>query len=171
MCLILRLAFLLSLFLPVFSDECVTYDFEENLEELFANTRSCSTFSLWTTGNYSSTNIAPLHEGSATFLTPNPTTSCISSLPFMIDLEGTIEVNVFMDSVSLEDQILVLVQMVNTGGADLVLAQGVLESTDGTLVSTNGFQTIDIVSTGFPLAGEFEGYVSICESIFWEMYE
>ncbi|KAJ2949497.1 hypothetical protein O0L34_g15420 [Tuta absoluta] len=106
-------------------DTCVTYDFEENFEEIFSYSRMCTNTPAageWTLGNYSLTSIELPHPDSHYFISPGTIMSCTSSFTFLMSNGGTFEVNVYMDTTEASNQLLTFVNEVVEGGDDRSVA-------------------------------------------------
>lgn len=104
----------------VWSDECVRYTFEDDFQDLFDNMEApCFGMPFWHQGNYASINIDGLNDRGETFISPAGTEfSCVSSFPFGMSVEGSIEVNIYVDSVNAGDNIIILASHVIPDGDD-----------------------------------------------------
>lgn len=151
------LVILLLCMTEVYTQVCVTHDFEANFDELFTYDRDvCSGQDTWSVGLYDDVGIPQPYPGSQTFLSASSVQqSCVSSAgTFTLDTGGTLEVNALIDSSSGTSFVTVLVQ----GGDGGVLGQGQLLSTEAASISTaDGVYTIQITWVS---SGTYDAYVS-----------
>ncbi|CAH2220788.1 jg1554, partial [Pararge aegeria aegeria] len=138
----------------VVCEDCVTVDFEDGFNDDFTNSYGmCSGLSTWNVEQYSSVDIKRPHPSAATFITPQPGMSCISSFKFTMTSGGTLEVNVYTQSVSLFDQLTVRVFQSIVGGEDILIGAAVHLSNPVPV-----WKTMSMTING---NGSFEGYVTL----------
>lgn len=140
-----------------FSEECVKYEIEDDFDISFTNDVSiCEGTTTWIVGYYEDTNITGHHEESTTFISPQETRSCTSSLTFSMTAGAIVEVNMYMEAMDDTDQITVLVNQVVSGGTDSVVGTG----GNSPLLTTfqPGWYAMRLTLGG---AGTYDGYVSI----------
>lgn len=78
------------------SEDCVTYNFENGIEN-FTNDRDiCYGMTMWYIENYSEVSIDPFHPQSTKFASPLPQTSCMASPMFQMGFGGTVEINFYV---------------------------------------------------------------------------
>lgn len=136
--------------------DCITYNFETDFEKNFDTSNIlCSGYSSWHLGNYYSLGIGTIDDDSKTFISPNTTSSCISSFVFTMMPGGTVEVNVFMESVSDLDYIIVLAKKRVPNGVDTVAGFQLYYGTNSNFVE--GWNVLKVSVTDF---STFNGYVS-----------
>ncbi|XP_022824707.1 platelet glycoprotein Ib alpha chain-like [Spodoptera litura] len=84
----------------VVSDSCVTYNFEENLNDIVGGYGLCSGIPAWVLDEYSNLNLDSPDERSTKFITPprDGNTKCWSSSVFTISPGGTLEVKLYINS-------------------------------------------------------------------------
>lgn len=141
------------------ASDCITYDFEESFLSDFTNDKIvCLNFPMWEYGFYNESSVGPPHPDSRTYISPHEQMSCAASFQFEIETTGAIEVDAIVESSNIQDQIVVIVLAINEGSTDQTIGQGMLVSTDGQLISTNGVHTISISWT---VSGIYRGYVCI----------
>ncbi|XP_022824834.1 uncharacterized protein LOC111355283 [Spodoptera litura] len=109
----LKIFFLLSLLTAyVVSDTCVTYDFEENFDNLFSSHGTCSNIpsSLWTIKEYSDFRLASPNDHSTKFITPSVhgQVNCISSFHLTMHSGGVFEFNVYVEPAEIGDHIQIM---------------------------------------------------------------
>ncbi|CAH2227224.1 jg3559, partial [Pararge aegeria aegeria] len=155
-----RYGFLILLFsYNVFciSENCVTYNFEDNQKVNFTNTYGiCRGMSSWDVGKYSTLSIDSPHRDSNIFITPRTTLSCISSFKFSVTGSATLELNVYMAPTAKSDQITVLVFQSLPGANDATVGNAVLSPNDINFVP--GWQTMRVRIVGI---GTHEGYITL----------
>lgn len=106
----------------VLSDDCIKYTFDEDFWDLFVYSRTpCSdgqglnTFASWYHESYANSTVRPPNEKSEWFISPSTSLSCISSFPFWIEPGGTVEVNVYIDSMIADDHLTIIVHKISDG--------------------------------------------------------
>ncbi|KAH9629761.1 hypothetical protein HF086_009888 [Spodoptera exigua] len=85
----------------VVSDTCVTYDFEENFDDIIGNHGICSDnmMSEWILDEYNNLGLNSPHERSTKFISPTRgVLSCWSSFLFTMSQRGTLQVKLYMTS-------------------------------------------------------------------------
>lgn len=141
------------LFIYGMCNGCVRYTFENDFGLLFTNEIGiCGGMPFWQIGTYSSIPIERPHEDSYSFISPMPSLSCVSSFSFSMLAGGTVEVNIYMDGVSPNDQITLVVQQNATGA---VAASTIYSALDPYFI--RGWHILTVNLTG---SGNFYGYVS-----------
>ncbi|XP_048484393.1 uncharacterized protein LOC105398412 [Plutella xylostella] len=138
------------------SQECVTYNFEENFDEFFS---SCGDNNeLWSTGFYEDLGIESPHPLSTTFIKPGQNgLSCVSSDTFPVRADGKFEIQAYMKSASINDQIIVIVYGEQEEENDATLGVAVLSAAvDGE--SGDGFYNFEV---NWSVSGDkmYNGYV------------
>ena len=137
-------------------ENCVTYDFGSNFYDSFNNGNPlCSGMATWSMGNYSIGNIQSPNDKTDLFITPAETLSCVSSYGFEMRSTGIVEVYVYMESTSQQDQIIVLANEVSSSGNNVVTGTAVL-----TPLNTNYFNGWHVLRINLFGTGIFSGYVS-----------
>ncbi|CAG9133211.1 unnamed protein product [Plutella xylostella] len=140
------------------SQECLTYNFEENFYEFFS---SCGDDSeIWSTGFYEDLGIESPHPLSTTFIKPGQNgqrPSCVSSGTFPVRADGKFEIQAYMKSASGTEQIIVIVFGEQEEENDATLGVAVLSAAvDG--VSGDGFYNFEV---NWSVSGDkmYNGYV------------
>lgn len=139
------------------SENCVTYNFEEEYENIFtANKTQCQDYDhVWNLGKFDLSTVIPPHEASSSFIYPTPGfDSCVSSFVFNISQSNSVEVNAYLESVSPEDRLILIVLAQAPSGPDYPIGTGVL------LPNTEGWQTV-IIDIDNPVTVSTNGYVRI----------
>lgn len=137
-------------------EECITYDFETNFDELFGNHRGlCTGFTKWKLDNYTTLDIDTPSSESHQFISPQSQISCVSSFTFEAIENGVVEVNVYMESGSQSDQIAVLVNEIANEKNDVVTGSAVLTPLHEDYV--DGWHILRIVLSG---DATYNAYVS-----------
>ncbi|CAH0588162.1 unnamed protein product [Chrysodeixis includens] len=140
--------------------ECITYNFESDFETTFDTSNVlCNGYSSWHLGNYYSLGIGSIDDDSKTFISPNTTSSCISSFVFRMIPGGTVEVNVFMESVSDLDYVIVLAKKRVPDGVDTVAGFQLYYATNSNFVK--GWNVLKVSITDFTI---FNGYITLIGS-------
>lgn len=140
----------------VLCENCVTYDFGGNFHRTFNNGNPmCEGMASWSVGNYSSIHVPSPHQDSDQFITPSNVLSCMSSYGFEMQASGTLEVNVYMESTTQQDQLVVLVNEFSTSSKNVVTGTAILTPLSNNYV--NGWQSVKIKLYGTDV---FSGYVS-----------
>ncbi|XP_022824547.1 uncharacterized protein LOC111355055 [Spodoptera litura] len=87
----------------VVSDTCVTYNFEENFDDIVGSYGICSGIPAWVLDEYSRVSLNSPDERSTKFITPTraSTASCWSSFVFTVDPGSKLQLKTYMD---LEDR-------------------------------------------------------------------
>lgn len=138
------------------SEECVTYNFEENEKANFTNTYGiCIGMSTWEIGEYAQIAKESPNRHSSFFIQPKTTLSCISSFKFTIQGLGILEVNLYMAPTAYTDQITLLVFQSLPGANDATVGNAVLSPNIDNFVP--GWQTLRVNIIGI---GTHKGYVS-----------
>ncbi|KAG7300356.1 hypothetical protein JYU34_015956 [Plutella xylostella] len=154
------LALLICVSSYVNSQECLTYNFEENFYEFFS---SCGDDSeIWSTGFYEDLGIESPHPLSTTFIKPGQNgqrPSCVSSGTFPVRADGKFEIQAYMKSASGTEQIIVIVFGEQEEENDATLGVAVL-SADVDGVSGDGFYNFEV---NWSVSGDkmYNGYVSL----------
>ncbi|KPI98338.1 hypothetical protein RR46_09554 [Papilio xuthus] len=131
----------------VFCDECVSYNFEEDFEDLFtSNEGVCTDMRTWNIGDYRSLAIDSPHPSSSQCILPSDQLSCVSSFRFTMTSGGRVEANVYMVSFSPVDQVSFVVNEIVPGGNDAAVGTIVLSSMDPNFV--NGWHVLRVTLTG-----------------------
>lgn len=152
----LKIFILLSLLTAyVASDSCVTYDFEENYDNLFSTYGTCYTIQApsWIIGEYSDLDIASPNERSTKFIKPsaNDRANCVASFHLTMHFGGIYEFNFYLDLADDRDNIQI---MSFSDEPDTFSAiTGIFFVNSGT-----GWQTVRTTVNGPP---SYRGYVSI----------
>lgn len=142
------------LIISVCSEDCLRYTFEEDFGTLFSNESGlCGGMQFWELRSYSSISMDRPHEYSHLFISPRESLSCVSSFNFNMLAGGTVEVNIYMDGASRNDQISLLVQHNSTGAVAGNTANSALDPN-----FVRGWHTLRVSLTG---NGIFTGYVSV----------
>lgn len=152
---------ILVLFLcsSVFCEDCVTYTFGDDFEDLFSNEIGvCNGMLMWNRGNYFDIPLDSPHELSTTYIYPANLLSCVSSFIFPMTAGGIVEVNLYMDPNSPADQVSIVVNEVVPGGTDAAVANTGISAMNPSFVS--GWHSLNVTLTG---SGTYNGYVSIIE--------
>lgn len=98
------------LFPSAFGMECVTFDLENDLDDVFTSKKDlCENMQPWDVGNYTEINMDGPNAWSTSFVSPQVLLSCVMSFEFPMQNTGEVDVNVFMENARLADQIIVLV--------------------------------------------------------------
>ncbi|XP_045775579.1 uncharacterized protein LOC123874350 isoform X1 [Maniola jurtina] len=138
------------------SEDCVTEDFENNFEDNFtSNNTECTGFFTWDIKQYSSVDIDSPHPESTSFITPQPGVSCVSSFKFPMTTGGRLQVNLYMMSTSLVDQLTIIIYQSILGGNDITINRVFHSNMSSEFVP--GWQTINMTIDG---PARFEGYVT-----------
>lgn len=137
-------------------ENCVKYDFESNFDNSFNNGNPvCAGMAAWSMGNYSTINIQSPNEETDLFITPDDSLSCVSSYVFEMRSTGFVEVYVYMESTSQQDQIIVLANEVSSSGNTVVTGTAIL-----TPLNTNYFNGWHVLRIDLFGTEIFNGYVS-----------
>lgn len=138
--------FVLLIFSSANCDQCITYNFEKDFDTLFSSELSAcaSVMNSWTLNDYKSLELESPHPRSTMFLSPKASQSCVSSFTFPM-VNGTLEINVYMENVQASDFINTLVmdssgmldnKLYNTGAINFKPGWNNLKITTGV---TNGY--------------------------------
>lgn len=142
----------------VLCDDCVRYTFEENFEDLFDNTQApCFGMPFWEEREYSSIDVESPHENSQRYVSPLESLSCVSSFTFSMSVGGTVEINVYTDSMSMIDTINILASQIVVGGNDANVGTYIYNPLSADYVT--GWQTLRFTLSTSSV-GTFDGYVS-----------
>ncbi|CAK1542068.1 unnamed protein product [Leptosia nina] len=142
----------------VLSEACTTYNFEDRYSDDFTNQRGlCDGQPMWLLRNYTEIEVERPHELSEKFISPNPSISCVASFLFEVTANGTIEINVYMETSNLNDQISIMANEVRTNDDDATVGH-VLLGPRFTPDFTSGWHLLQLTLTG---SGTYTGYVSI----------
>lgn len=137
-------------------DECVSYDFEDDFDDLFTSgVGVCIGMVTWNIAAYRSLPLESPHPSSTQFISPSEQLSCVSSYRFTMTSGGTVEANIYMDSLSTMDQVSFVVNEIVPGGNDAAVGTIVLSSLDPNFV--NGWHTLRVTLTG---RGTYNAFVS-----------
>lgn len=143
----------------VFCEKCITYNFEENFDNLFTNEKGvCINMMVWDIKNYQSISVPSPHPSSTMFITPKEALSCVSSFTFSATSGGAVEAHIYMESESPMDQISFVVNEIIPGGNDGAVGTTLLSSMNPNF--SNGWHILRVTLTG---RGTFNAYVSTCE--------
>ncbi|CAG4935672.1 unnamed protein product [Colias eurytheme] len=136
--------------------KCVTVNFEQGFSDDFTNESSlCGGQLMWNLGRYTDIGMTPPHELSTLFIAPNTILSCIGSFEFNITAGGIIEMNIFMDTASIQDIISIIVNEF-AGNSEATVAQQTLgEQTPGFV---RGWNSV-VMTMGS--SGTYSGYLYI----------
>ncbi|XP_075979722.1 uncharacterized protein LOC142978951 [Anticarsia gemmatalis] len=145
---------------PPTGQDCVTFNFESNLDVFDTNSQLCSGYADWHLGTYYSLNVDTLYPESTTFISPNVSSSCISSFVFEMKPEGRVEVNVFMKSVSELDYVIVLAKKLVPGGIDTVAGLQLYYASNAGFVE--GWNVLTVSVLDFQA---FKGYITLMGSM------
>lgn len=141
---------------------CVVYNFERDFENLFTNNSTlCSNFQPWEVGNYTDIDFERPHEGSKKFIYPNTALSCVTSFAFPMEINGVIEVKLYIESKSPNDFVSIIVNAINPSGIDTAVANYVYNS--GQADFSDGWHVLRMTTIG---AGSFDGYVSLLHLLY-----
>lgn len=137
---------------------CVTYNFEHDVDSLFKNDRGlCEGLQLspWNVRRYSEIGIEnPYHEN-VSFVIATSSLSCGSTFEFTMAGGGTVEFNVYMESNYMTNDISVMARQAVPGGHDVAVGSVFISASDPNFV--NGWQSVKMVLIG---TGTYQGYVS-----------
>lgn len=140
----------------VYCENCVTYDFGKNFNNTFNHDNDiCNGFASWDLGKYSESNVASPHPYSDLFISPGAVLSCVSSYTFEMRSTGVLEVNIYMESVSKEDQIVILANEIRSADNNAVTGSFMLTPLNVNYVDGWHVLKIDLFGTGV-----FDGYVT-----------
>ncbi|CAG9791015.1 unnamed protein product [Diatraea saccharalis] len=133
---VLLLIFLLT-YQSVFCEDCVTYDFENDFDNLFSsNSGLCTSQHSWDMKHYDTTGITSPSPNSTSFISPPVFNGCVSSFSFPIENNGIVEVNVYMDENSDQsDFIIVLIQSIDENGIESTITNEMYSPSQSTFVA------------------------------------
>nr|XP_021181869.2 uncharacterized protein LOC110370405 [Helicoverpa armigera] len=140
--------------------ECVTYNFENNFENSFdTNNVLCNGYASWHLGDYHSLTVETLNPESNTFISPNETSSCVSSFVFRMIPGGVVKVNAYLKSASELDYVIVLAKKVVPGGVDTVAGFQMYYASNSNFVE--GWNSLEVTVNDFSI---FDGYITLIGS-------
>ncbi|CAH2049214.1 unnamed protein product, partial [Iphiclides podalirius] len=141
----------------VFSEDCVTYSFEDDFENLFSNEIGlCNGMRWWNLGRYSEIPVESPDARSTKFIAPDFIMSCVSSFTFPVTAGGIVEVNLYMAPISQSDQVSIFVHEVVPGGINASVGNTGISAMNSPFES--GWHVLNVTLTG---SGTFDGYVSL----------
>ncbi|XP_037292403.1 uncharacterized protein LOC119188652 [Manduca sexta] len=137
------------------TEKCVTYNFEKDFDKLFThNHELCGNFDIWELSNYSSNGIDTINAKGNSYLSPSEDLSCISAFPIRMSPNGLVEVNVYIETASKLDYIIVLVKNVVVGSVDTVAGSIIYEPDVASFVEGWNVLRINVVNLR-----SFDGYL------------
>lgn len=149
-----RVSFIFLILSETFCEECVIRNFEEDFDLFASGTGVCGSMAAWTQRNYTSTNINSPHDSSISFVTPQPTHSCLISETFTMAANGILQLRVYLFPRTFSDYVTVIAYEAE----DTISIVGQISSTLADSNFSFGWNTLNITLTG----GEsYEGYVSM----------
>ncbi|XP_045538971.1 uncharacterized protein LOC106709161 [Papilio machaon] len=138
--------------LPLYNEGCVAYPFKEEFYYHFSSlANKCE--EKWKLGYYSSISLDSPHPLSTTFISPNNVLSCIISYKFPMIASGIVEVNLYMDPISIDDYISIGVYKVGIVSKNVVGEKTISPRSDD---FKTGWETVKISLSG---SGTFMGYI------------
>ncbi|XP_034833587.2 uncharacterized protein [Maniola hyperantus] len=138
------------------NEDCVIVDFESNFDDDFTNNYGiCNGLFIWEVKKYSAVDVGSPHPRSASFIAPQLGLSCVASFKFPMTSGGRLEVNLYMMSTSLVDQLTISVFQSIVGGNDISLNRTFLNNGSSDFVP--GWQTLNIPVDG---PERFKGYIT-----------
>ncbi|XP_052758003.1 uncharacterized protein LOC128202281 [Galleria mellonella] len=103
-------------------DECVTYSFEDGLNDFAWDHPTCHGINNWTLGWYNTISIERPHPASNTFVTPAiaslPTVNCISTRPLEVAIDGTVELNIYLERANIFEVEVIIQDNTAIGGSN-----------------------------------------------------
>lgn len=138
-------------------DDCVTYNFENDYEDLFRNDFGvCIPMPMtWSLGTYSSISVENPNSDSNNFIRPASSMSCVTSFTFPMTFGGIIEVNFYIQPAVMSDTLTILVNIATSGNHPTINTYVMTPALPNFLP---GWHVARIQLTS---AGSFTGYVSI----------